>query len=180
MGAHTSGGVANSAASSRTTHGAASAVDACGYLGALLVGAVAGIGKAELLAGRYTPVADYWEESPLVPEIEEIVAGSFKSRQPPEIESTGYVVKTSGGGTLGISSQRVVWREGCRLAVNLGGDADTCGAVYGQLAGAFYGEQGFPRRWLHVLAHRPLMIPGRKAVRPVDLIFCVFEDSTVV
>jgi ADP-ribosyl-[dinitrogen reductase] hydrolase len=26
------------------------------------------------------------------------------------------------------------------MAVNLGDDADTTGAVYGQLAGAFYGE----------------------------------------
>jgi ADP-ribosylglycohydrolase len=36
--------------------------------------------------------------------------------------------------------------EGCLLAVNLGDDADTTGAVYGQLAGAFYGEDGNPRR----------------------------------
>lgn len=32
--------------------------------------------------------------------------------------------------------------EGALLAVNLGDDADTTGAVYGQLAGAFYGEAG--------------------------------------
>jgi len=32
-------------------------------------------------------------------------------------------------------------------AVNLGDDADTTGAVYGQFAGAFYGEQGIPEDW---------------------------------
>jgi ADP-ribosyl-[dinitrogen reductase] hydrolase len=148
--------LANSAASSRTTHGAAAAVDACRYLGALLVGAIAGIGKTELLAGPYSPLADYWEESPLVPEIEEIAAGSSKSRQPPEIESTGYVVKTLEA-ALGAFHHSESFEQGCRLAVNLGGDADTCGAVYGQLAGAFYGEHGIPQRWLHVLAHRPLI-----------------------
>jgi ADP-ribosylglycohydrolase len=33
------------------------------------------------------------------------------------------------------------------LAVNLGEDADTTGAVYGQLAGAYYGEGGVPEAW---------------------------------
>ena len=31
--------------------------------------------------------------------------------------------------------------------VNLGWDADTMGAVYGQLAGAYYGEDGIPAEW---------------------------------
>lgn len=32
-------------------------------------------------------------------------------------------------------------------AVNLGDDADTTGAVYGQLAGAYYGHGAIPKRW---------------------------------
>ena len=32
--------------------------------------------------------------------------------------------------------------DGAILAVNLGNDADTVGAVYGQIAGAYYGEFG--------------------------------------
>jgi len=32
------------------------------------------------------------------------------------------------------------FEEGCLLVVNLGDDADTTGAIYGQLAGAFNGE----------------------------------------
>ena len=31
--------------------------------------------------------------------------------------------------------------------MNLGDDADTTGAVYGQLAGAFYGDDGIPESW---------------------------------
>ena len=46
---------------------------------------------------------------------------------------------------------------GCLLAVNLGDDADTTGAVYGQLAGAFYGEKGIPERWLSKLSQRQLI-----------------------
>ena len=39
-------------------------------------------------------------------------------------------------------------------AANLGDDADTTAAVCGQVAGAFYGEAGIPRRWLGKLAMR--------------------------
>ena len=45
------------------------------------------------------------------------------------------------------------FEEGCLLAVNLGNDADTTGAVYGQLAGAFYGLEGIPERWRNKIAY---------------------------
>lgn len=139
------------AESSRTTHGAVAAVDACRYLGGLLVGAVSGASKEELLSERYSPVPRYWAQSPLVPEIDEIARGSFKRRQPPKIQGTGYVVR---------SLEAALWafyrgdsfREGCLLAVNLGDDADTTGAIYGQLAGVFYGERGIPESWRSRLA----------------------------
>lgn len=35
--------------------------------------------------------------------------------------------------------------------VNLGGDSDTNGAIYGQLAGAFYGYEAIPITWRHDL-----------------------------
>lgn len=142
--------------SSRTTHAVAPAVDACRYMGALLVGAVNGATKEELLSKRYSPIPGYWEEVSLVPEIDEIAAGSFKHRQPPEIQGTGYVVR---------SLEAALWafyhgnsfREGCLLAVNLGNDADTTGSVYGQLAGAFYGEKNIPQSWRSKLARRDLI-----------------------
>ena len=141
--------------SSRTTHGATAAVDACRYLGALIVGAVNGVSREELLSDRYSPIPGYWDENPLCEEINEIAAGSFKHRQPPEIKGTGYVVK---------SLEAALWafyhshsfREGCLLAVNLGDDADTTGAVYGQLAGAFY-RQGIPKSWRSLLAYSDLI-----------------------
>ena len=41
------------------------------------------------------------------------------------------------------------------LAVNLGGDADTVGAITGGLAGAVYGKSAIPERWLARLGNRP-------------------------
>ena len=39
------------------------------------------------------------------------------------------------------------FRDGCLLAVNLGDDADTTAAIYGQIAGAYYGVDGIPAEW---------------------------------
>ncbi len=141
------------AQSSRTTHGAREAVDACRYLGALLVGALRGAGKDELLAERYSPVPGYWDERPLAPAIDEVARGSFRTREPPEIRGTGYVVKSLEA-ALWAFHRSADFRSGCLRAVNLGDDADTTGAVYGQLAGAFYGASGIPGEWVERLALR--------------------------
>ncbi len=142
--------IARSAESSRTTHQAKAAIDACRYFGALLVGAVNGASKDELLSEYYSPISGYWQENPLVEEIQEIANGSFKHRQPPEIQGSGYVVRSLEAALWAFYHSQI-FREGCLLAVNLGMDADTTGAVYGQLAGAYYGESGIPESWLSQL-----------------------------
>jgi ADP-ribosyl-[dinitrogen reductase] hydrolase len=58
---------------------------------------------------------------------------------------------------VGVSPERDTIEEGCLLAANLGDDADTTAAVYGQLAGAFYDEGGLPEGWRSKLAHRALI-----------------------
>ncbi|MDR1138034.1 MAG: ADP-ribosylglycohydrolase family protein [Synergistaceae bacterium] len=70
----------------------------------------------------------------------------FKNLPEEEINSGGYVIDTL---------EASVWcllntdgYESCVLkAVNLGGDADTTGAVTGGLAGIYYGLDGIPRKW---------------------------------
>lgn len=148
--------IEKSAQSSRTTHGAATCVDACRYFGALIAGAVKGVAKDVLLSERYCPISGYWAANPLVAEIDEIAAGSFKRRQPPEIKGTGYVVKSLEAALWAFYNSSS-FAEGCLLAVNLGDDADTTGAVYGQLAGAFYGECGIPEKWISQLVDRTLI-----------------------
>ncbi len=142
--------------SSRTTHGALTCVDACRYLGALLVGAVRGASKDELLAPSYNPAPGYWQGAPLCPEVAEVAAGSFRRRRPPEIRGTGYVVECLEAALWAFHAS-ASFEEGCLLAVNLGDDADTTGAVYGQLAGAYYGERAVPASWRGRLAKRELI-----------------------
>jgi ADP-ribosyl-[dinitrogen reductase] hydrolase len=142
--------------SSRTTHGAAASVDACRYYGGLIAGALRGASKDELLSTRYSPVPGYWGEHPLTHSIDEVAAGSFKQRKPPEIEGAGFVVKSLEA-ALWAFDRSDNFRAGCLLAVNLGDDADTTAAIYGQLAGAFYGEAAIPPEWRAKLAQRELI-----------------------
>jgi ADP-ribosylglycohydrolase len=61
--------IARSADSSRTTHGAREATDACRYLAALIIGALQGKSKAELLAPLFTPVPGMWFREPLAQKV---------------------------------------------------------------------------------------------------------------
>jgi ADP-ribosyl-[dinitrogen reductase] hydrolase len=145
--------VAMAADSSRTTHRATEAVDACRYMAALIVGALDGRSREELLQPHFAPVPGLWDAKPLAPAIAEIADGSFLHREPPEIRGTGYVVKSLEA-ALWAFARSTTFADGALLAVNLGDDADTTGAVYGQLAGAFYGVQAIPARWRSLLALR--------------------------
>lgn len=138
--------IARGGESSRTTHGAREAVDACRYFSALLVGALRGADKATLLAPRYSPAAGVWESSPLADKIASIADGAFKHRAPPEIRGTGYVVDSLEAALWAFHRARD-FRDGALLAVNLGDDADTTGAIYGQIGGAYYGAKAIPARW---------------------------------
>ena len=145
-----------SAESSKTTHGAVTCLDACRYFGGLIVGSVQGASKAELLSSRYTPVDGIWDRAPLCAEIDEIACGSFKRKEPPDIVGSGYVVQSLEA-ALWAFHKSATFEEGCLLAVNLGDDADTTGAIYGQIAGAFYGVEGIRSDWRECLAHVDLI-----------------------
>jgi ADP-ribosylglycohydrolase len=54
------------------------------------------------------------------------------------------------------------------MAVNLGNDADTTGAIYGQLAGAYYGYKNIPESWCQKLAHRALIESYAEKLMYVD------------
>ena len=54
------------------------------------------------------------------------------------------------------------FEEAVTEVVNLGGDADTAGAILGAMAGAYYGVDAIPERWLDGLQNRDgIEAPGR-------------------
>ena len=129
---------------------------ACRYFAALIVGALNGATKDEILTDHYEPVPGLWSQQPLAAAIDEIAGGSFKRREPPEIEGSGYVVRSLEAALWALHHSDK-FRDGCLAAVNLGDDADTTGAVFGQLAGALYGVGAIPAEWRAQLAHRALI-----------------------
>ena len=129
---------------SRTTHGASQAVGACGFFVHLLTKAIIGVPKDDVLKNQE------WASDPA---IAEIASGKWKTKSRDQIESTGYVVHTLEASLWCIYNSKS-FKEALITAVNLGGDADTTGAVTGQLAGALWGISGIPDNWLEKLAWR--------------------------
>lgn len=139
--------VARAGESARTTHGASQAIDASRYFAGLLVGALNGATVSQLLHhGPYEPSAGIWTMQPLHPEVAEVAGGSFLAKEPPEIQGGGYVVHALEAALWALAKTRT-FEEGVLLAVNLGDDADTTAAIFGQIAGALYGEAAIPERW---------------------------------
>jgi len=141
--------------SSSTTHANPKAVDACRYFGAILLGALHGQPKETFLSPieqwQFLDSKTLVQLSDLAPDIVEVTNGSFKQKQPPDIQGSGYVVRGMEA-ALWAFHHSTSFREGVLMAANLGDDADTTGAIYGQLAGAYYGEEGIPAEWREKLA----------------------------
>ncbi|MNW54130.1 ADP-ribosyl-[dinitrogen reductase] glycohydrolase [compost metagenome] len=126
-------------------------VDGCKLFAAYIAAALQGWSKERLLEPQ---AFDEWlEPDGLAPNIETIRNGSFRSNEPPYIKGSGYVVKSLEA-AIWAFSKSTNFEEGALLAVNPGDDADTTGAVYGQLAGAYYGYDAIPQHWLKKLAMR--------------------------
>ena len=138
------------ALSSKTTHANEMCVDACRYMAGIIVGLLNGESKETVLSSMYSPVKNYFDNEPLCDAIKEVTSGSFKTKQPPDIKGTGFVVE---------SLEAALWafyhadnfKDGALKAVNLGNDADTTGAVYGQIVGTIY---DIPQEWLQVITMR--------------------------
>ena len=132
--------------SSRTTHGAPECIEASRLFGAILIKALSGADKEEVLRGH--GLTDLLGEN-----LRSIARGDYRSKPESGIQGSGYVVR---------SLEAALWCflntgtfEGAILrAVNLGDDADTTGAICGQVAGAYYGEPDIPRGWLQQLVMR--------------------------
>ncbi|HLP12274.1 MAG TPA: ADP-ribosylglycohydrolase family protein [Flavobacteriales bacterium] len=134
--------------SSKTTHAAPQCFDGCKYMAAILMHLFKGEPKEKILD------ADLYEtcfpDGPAHPSIGEVISESYKRKNPPAIEGTGYVVRTLEA-ALWAFYHTDNFEEGALKVVNLGRDADTTGAVYGQIAGAYYGMSGIPQKWLDKL-----------------------------
>lgn len=134
--------VARAAESSRTTHAASEAVDCCRLLAHVLSQALAGVGPNGWLKGAAVDLHE--------PAVLGLAAGEWLTKPVDQIHGTGYAVQSLEA-ALWCAARTHSFREAVLAAVNLGDDADTTGAITGQIAGALYGASGIPAAWLERL-----------------------------
>ena len=127
---------------SETTHATRFAITSCELLSDILTTCYNASNKLDILD---IEVQKHW---PI--EVSSILTENVKDKTEAQIRSSGYVIHTL---------EAAVWcflntdnfRDAIVKAVNLGDDADTVGAVTGQIAGAYYGESGIPQEWKETL-----------------------------
>lgn len=137
------------AESSRTTHGAAECIDACRLFARMLCRALSGAPKHAVLLGDAEGFAGE-------PAIAAIARGGYLRKSEDEIRGSGYVVESLEAALWAFAGADS-FEEAVLRAVNLGDDADTTAAIAGQIAGAYWGEDGIPQRWKERLALRDVI-----------------------
>jgi ADP-ribosyl-[dinitrogen reductase] hydrolase len=146
--------------SARLTHGDEIAIDGCRYYAALIVAAVHGETKENLLRQDFVQVHRAWfADKDLHHSVFNISKGSYK-------QARGYDDRIRGKGDTLSSLEAALWafwsgtsfEHGALNAVNLGDDTDTVAAIYGQLAGAHYQYERIPQRWKKQLYAHDLIV----------------------
>jgi len=88
--------------------------------------------------------------------LDEHLAGRRTTRGPggelvrADVPNSGWCVDSLKA-ALWAFSTTTSFEDGMIAAVNLGGDSDSIGAIYGQIAGAFYGFENIPPRWVKAM-----------------------------
>jgi len=142
------------------THPSTLTIDCAAAYAVLLAGALRGVSPADLLAPDY--VTEALEicgagEPALHPAVSELLQGAWRDQ--PEVRLAGVWVKDAGaleGLAVALGALyrgRTSFRAGVLWAVNLGGEADTNGAIAGQLLGAVHGVAALPVGWVAAVAN---------------------------
>jgi ADP-ribosyl-[dinitrogen reductase] hydrolase len=142
--------------SSLPTHASAQCRSACRYLATVLAALIRGEDRSAVLAPHWKALRHLNDIQPLHPLIQEVAQGSFRHRQPPVIQGTGWVVKSLEAALWAFHDASGI-EEAVLRAVNLGDDADTTGAICGQLAGAYWGESNIPESLRSGLARMDML-----------------------
>jgi ADP-ribosylglycohydrolase len=136
----------------RLTSQAPVVLDCCRLFAAMLQAALHGEGRAQVAR----PPARFIELDALKPQVAAIASqrtGAVFDGTHPAGATAPSALLAARWALLTTSN----FRDGALAAVNLGGHSDVVGAVYGQLAGAFYGVNAIPRAWRMAVSHSELI-----------------------
>lgn len=128
--------------SSKTTHAANEAVECAQFFATQIQAALMGKSKAEILSDSRFQATEA--------KVIDIQNQSYIKKIRDQIQGTGYVIDSLEA-ALWCFNQSNSYAETVLMTANLGDDADTTAAVAGQIAGAYYGYDGIPNKWLDKL-----------------------------
>ena len=107
--------------------------------------------KKQLLSENFCEEHKEWfGNKPLHADVLRVASGSYKKEQGYNagIRGKGYIVAALEAALWAFWSDKDSFETGVLAAVNLGDDTDTTAAIYGQLAGAYYGYKRLPSHWV--------------------------------
>jgi ADP-ribosylglycohydrolase len=133
------------------THGDPKAYDSCRYYGALVVAVLRGETKRQLLDDNfYLNHKSWFNKKPLTPDVMKVAQGSYKKPggYHDDIRDKEYIVDALAAALWAFYYDENSFEKGILDAVNLGDDSDAAAAIYGPLAGAYYGFDNLPKKWI--------------------------------
>ena len=125
-----------------------------------------------LISGdNWEQILPYPSETNWLEEVSLLSSCNWRDKSEEEVQSTGYVIHTLEAALWCVDTTNS-FQDAVLKAVNLGEDADTVGAVTGQLAGARYGIEDIPDEWLSELIDQPRIRTIAETIfnRSVDLV----------
>jgi ADP-ribosyl-[dinitrogen reductase] hydrolase len=141
-------------ASSKVTHPHSRCQEACSIYTHLVIDVLHGSDKAALAEVIATASMQDGQLRDRLSEYRSLNAWAQQVES--KICSTGYVIDTLEAALWAFFTTDS-FEDGAVRAVNLGHDADTVAAIYGGLAGAYYGFDAIPARWMETMKNKDLL-----------------------
>lgn len=146
----------------RTTHPSSKCLEASVLFGQMVARAYESKDKNYILVGHDISMC-------MGKEIEDICDGKYLSMKYEELNGSGYVIN---------SLITALWcfyhtdnfKDAILKAVNVGDDADTVGAICGQIAGAYYGLDGIPPEWVNKLHEKDMLLRMSEELYVIGLV----------
>ena len=134
--------------SSMTTHASVECLESADLMSDVIWDLLHGARREDILK---TPRDDFTSQK-----VRDISCKTFVHKTRNEIGTSGYVVHTLEA-ALWAFLRTVTFEDGMYELASMGKDVDTVCCVYGQIAGAYYGFNAIPSRWVNALQKKEMV-----------------------
>jgi ADP-ribosyl-[dinitrogen reductase] hydrolase len=159
---------------SELTHGHPAAGDACQLLAHILSMAISGKSKKSVLLAEdfdFSLLSDT-DDGKRIRDLFRADSSWMKKKRSQLVPFQGHI------GSAEFSLECALWSilktnnftDAILMGINLGGDADTVGAIIGQIAGAIYGLESIPKEWREkIVGYNDIVDLARKIIRAGEI-----------